>query len=481
MNNEGIPPLRPLISIEDFNMNNPQCNINEPVSLEAMKRLGITLNELNARGMQEFVKAGCDDTVTQFFYNKYEENRRKLIEQIKEKRKEVLQENTGEKVVSAEVRRTLMRIEKDKNQIQLQEQKVNNTLKHMFMKRLREIHAQTLAELAMQKTLTRTAEISRQHAEILRTAQIRAMNFTFKSRAQPYEPPEYKPAEPDAAEIRRNQIRQEIQKQRHDQWIEKEKQIQSARERSKQLLDDKINLMKLNLAKNDERFQNWQRQAQTARLNRQPPQIRSYLEIAETLKSREEDRRNTILESIRNKENQFNANRERINQDIRNKYQEIARNEQEKLNRVRSSRDAMEQENQKLREKYLQESNEAQARAEQLRSRDMLAVAQSIVDRDEKIAQARRRRLAHDYELERSKRLAQEDENTKRETDREYARVNAMKTGAQLRVQQRLERLKIELARLKSLEDQQTLSNIRNILEVEEHEMQEMISSVSQR
>ncbi|EAY07649.1 hypothetical protein TVAG_430130 [Trichomonas vaginalis G3] len=461
-------------------MMNQECNINEPASLEAMRRLGISLNELNARNPQTFAKAGCDDTVTQFFYKKFEENRKSLIDQIKQKRQEVLNEKSDNRVVSADVRRDKIFIEKDKMLIQQQEQKTNNILKHMFMKRLREIHSQTLVEQMMQKTLSRTAEIARQQAEKIRTAQIRAMNFEFKSREKVFTPPEYRPSEPDPAELRRNQIRQEIAKQRHDQWVEKERQIQSARQRSQQLLDEKINTMKQSIEKSENRFQNWQKQAQTARLSRVPPQIRSYVEINETLKSREEDRRNALLETINRKENQFRENRAKIAEGVQTKYREIAKNEQEKLNRVKISRDAIEAENQQKREKFLQESEQKDMRAEQARSKDMLAVAKQIVDRDEKITQARRRKLAQDYEFQRSKMLSEEDQKARLETQREMARVNQMRTGAQIRVQQRMERLKIELARLRTLDDKKTLRNIRTILEVEENEMQEMISAVHQ-
>ena len=470
-------PPQPYISIETFDRSAEEITINEPASLEAMRRLGIRPFELVYKTPQSFVKTGCDDSVTKYFHKKWEEQRNLLIEQVIEKRNEVINEKATPKKESAEVRRELIMIDFDKKRLQQIDRKGEDTLRHMFMKHLREIQRQKLAQQAYNRSIQRANEIQRQQTERLMTARIAANNFVFKSREIKPEQATFREPTEDPVEMRRKAIRDELAKQRREQWIEKEKQIQSARQRSQEILEQKINSARQTIQRDDQRFSAWKEKNQQAAINKTVPKIRSYEEVSKVLKQREEDRRTQILNEIQTREMRFDGNRNRIAEETKQKYQNISRQEQEKMDRVVQARLQMEKEAQLKREQYLKESQMMQKNAEMARTRDMLKVAEKICERDDKLAQAQRRRLAIEYEQIRAKQQTEEDKRMALQAQQERQKVTAMKTGAQLRLQQRKERLERELNKLHSVEDTRTLNNIRNILEISEDEMQNMISS----
>ena len=432
-------PPQPCISIETFDRSAEEFTINEAASLEAMRRLGIRPFEIVNKTQKSFAKAGCDESVTKYFYKKWEEKRNQLIDQIIEKRNEVLNEKGEPRKESAEVRREFIMIDFDKKRLQQVEKKGEDVLRHMFTKHLREIQRQKMAEQAYNRSIQRANEIQRQQTERLQTARIAASNFVFKAKEVKREPVTIKGPTQQEVEMRRQQIRDELAKQRREQWIEKEKQIQSARLRSQEIYEQKVNSAKQTILRDDQRFSAWKTKTQQNLANKTLPKIRTYEEVSKILKQREDERRSQILNQIQSREMRFDGNRNRINEEIKEKYRNISKQEQEKLERAVQARVQLEKEAQIKRDQFKKESEEMQKNAEQARSRDMLKVAEKILERDDKLAQAQRRKLAIEYEQYRSKLLTEEDLKKAREAQQERQRVTSMKTGAQLRLMQRRE------------------------------------------
>lgn len=464
------------VSILNFDKTSPEVLINEPASIEAMNRLGIRKSELSSRTQQSFVRVGCDDTVTQYFYKKWNDNREKLIQQIISKREEIIKEKHDAPKSSVDARRELIKIDIDKKRIKQIDQSGEEILRHMFIRKIREMQKNAFAEAAYNKSIEKANEIQKKKTEQLVFARSAANNFVFKPReVKTARTISVSPSD-ESVELRRKALNEEIAKERRKRSIEREQQISSARKRSQEIYERRINSARESIRKDDQRYESWKSSRNTV-VTRSISLFKPYEEIAQTVKQREDERRNLFIERMKLNETRTKANKERIAEEAREKYRVISMNEQEKMSRVSRAREIIEKQQLEKSETLMRESKNLQQQAEKLRSRDMLKVAERIVDRDEKIAQAKRRKLAHDYEELIMKTPIREDEKMSLDAKQERQRVTALRESVKHKAAQRKELLATELRRLKSLDDKKTLDNIQHILSVSDDEFQRMISS----
>lgn len=127
------------ISILNFSRQSQNVIFTEPATIEAIKRLGFEMSEFNFIPLESFDSKTSDSDLTEKFYQRYLAKRQKMIEQTIKMRASIIDEQKYPIPVSPVVRRELMCLKKQQEQLEQIDDKSNFAFRKLALNRLHDL------------------------------------------------------------------------------------------------------------------------------------------------------------------------------------------------------------------------------------------------------------------------------------------------------------------------------------------------------
>lgn len=464
------------VSILDFDQDSKNVIFTEPQTIEAIKRLGLTFNDFSCKKPSNFRRPGCDDSVAQLLYSKYESKRQHYIEQVTKMRESILAENMVVKQDDPIIRVQKQMIKKEQEQFEQMRKSGEADLRKIVVCKFRDLFQKQIHVEAMEKTLKRTSAI--EEVKQIQTRSVQSRGASVLSMRH---------TSPSLNELQNTDTTQQfIAKRISEEQLRAKKikhmedQIQQVLLKGQQRKDEQAEKRANQARKEEERFIHWQKvQNEQEKVNQKKNQTQNNRkqEIALHAQKIEEERRQAYLAKLSSEE-------ARMKQRTQN-------NSIENAKRMEASRKKLLERSQRvheyLEEKRAQEDRERKRQdqttelvAKRLKERaksQSLQFLQRQLDREERIEKAQRLFAGRQYLAD--KRAFQEITIS---TEAEILNTQKRKLMSQrimesTNYKHKRETLLAAFNQMDSLDDQKAMANIRSILGISEEDFQQIIES----
>ena len=476
-----VPDVYPeTVSILDFDRESPLVKFTEKATLEAIRRLGINVRDLDFRPMHTFKRPGCDDSVTALLFKKREAKRQSLIDEITEMRQQILDETKPPtKPDSPEVRVGRARVEREKKALEEVRNKRDADLKKLVVFKYRELFQRQIHQNAVAVTMSRTAQIDKMKEEMMRTAR-ESVEREITSPVQIQQRQEPPQALIDAHKDRIRRTREEEALKRKEKARAHAEKLQQRYERSAQILEEQKENARKKILDEEERFNRWKQNRTESELKRSE-RFRNRVAFEEGVVSngarKEEERKRMILGRISEGEARSKMQAEKSNNEIKERIEAMRARIAERVQRASETRDKQAKDREDYRARLDQQDEEVAQRCKQQMLSQTLKLMDRQLDREEKVDKMKRKEVARQYAMDIQMKQHQDAMRVKSALDQERHRIAAKKSLENTKFMEKRERLIQEIGSIDCPDDVNAMRRIMGILNIQEDEMKVLIDA----
>lgn len=468
------------ISLETFPRDCRKVRFTEAESIEAIKRLGLTVADFNYRPQSDFKRPGCDDSVTQLLYSKSEKRRQDIIAQALEMRRKIIdekeKEKTSPKKESSAVKLQRRGLELEQKSFEKLQRDRNGDLKKLIIQQLRDLFNRQLHYSAVERSNQRIQEAERKKTEMLQVAQSRAITLPaiVPTKQEPYVIPVDKQLE------RLKEQRQKEDEERRKKAQEHTQKMNQAFERSASLFEKMRENREQRIGERDARFQNWQKNRNEALSEKHRIAAERSVKEGQILQSSlrlEEERRQRWMEKIKLDEQRSKSATDRRTVETKDKLEQIRQRITERVQKARDTQSLQ----YKMREEFRKKLDDTEAEVEkrrQSRSQQLqLKFIERQFDRDTRSIQVQQKRAAEEHMAVVRHTKMIEDES---------AAVAIQAQTQKVAMKKEIEQNKYNATRTKILGifntmsdhiDEQGIKDIQQIMGIDDKEMESLIAA----
>lgn len=477
-----IPPDdddKPLISLENFNQNSEDVTITEPESIEALKRIGYNIQDLNFKPIQKFKRPGCDETVTQLLFKKNQQKRENLIKQALEIRNQILEEKKEPPQETAIIRRTKQQLQQEKESVTQLQNDQNNSLRKLVLMQLRQLFITAQHQSAVDKTQSRIQAIEEEQR--IKITKLRARPASPSRSPQLIDLPPQSPKLPyiDRSAERIAKMRKEEAEKRQERIAKMDSKLQYVAQRSERLLQQQTEARERKISMEQDRFTKWE-QSRAEALNNMIARCKSRtLHAQSVLQARannDEERKQQILQKIYQSEQRIKSSQENRAQEFQKKIEALKAKTESRLQHARETREKQQQEADETKANYEKFDDELRQKLLEKQKAESLKLMEKQLDREAKAERAIRSHRARAYMME--KKFVQEKGDPKEleSLGREKNKIDLERQIYVRKYATTREALMNELSRMNSPDDKKSLEQIKKILGMNDDEMEKLIN-----
>lgn len=498
------------VSIENFNQTSKNVRMTERATIEAMRRLGYTDNDLSYRTIHEFKRPGCDDSVTKLLYNKYKDKRQKIINEITEMREKVLDEIEKNRVQKQKnlydetgslkdkhskylrqensplVRIEIASIKKEKQNLQNLRTQNERDLKKIVISQFREYFQHQQYANAVQKTIEKTEQISQLKSQIIQAARAKALQPQIespKANLQSNLKPKNTPRSP-LEDVDRHienvmKIRSEEAKKREEMRKKNEIHLKIAHEKSIEY-QEKIREEKLKRINASEiRYQKWkdnQEQVNQQRIEKFKNRQQYELNVFQNGIKIEEEAKNKKLQKINDIDLRSQTQSELYKSSVKSRLDNVRTKINERSQKCQQELDKQRLKREEYRKKLDDRDLALEAKLKKQTLDTTLKYLSRKIDREEKIENAKRMTIRKAYMHETMNRKRSEDTRVASQLQIEKQRIMSQIASTDFNYRNRRDEILAEFKKMANPNDPSSKKKIAKLLNISVDEIDDLIS-----
>ena len=466
------------VSILDFDHDCQSVKFTEKATLEAIRRLGINVRDIDFRPMHTFRRPGCDESVTALLFKKYEAKRQNLINEVTEMRKKVLEE--AEKRVATEsptIRVGRARVEREKKALEDVRRQRDADLKKLVIFKYREMFQRQIHQSAVNATMTRTAQIDKMKEEMLRTARERSEREIAPS---PQSVPRSEPPQAliDAHRERVRRMREEEAIKRKEKAKAYAEKLQQRYDRSTQIHEEQQEQARKKIMDEEERFNRW-KQSRNEFDMRRNEKFRNRVAFEEGVVSngakREEERKQALIGRISEYDARSRMQTDKANSAKKERLDAMKKRLTERVKKANETLERQTKERDNYRIRLDQQDEEVAERHKQQVLSQTLKLMDRQLDREERVDKVKRKAVAKQYAIDMQMRKSRDDSRVASALDQERSRLAARKSLENSRFLEKREQIVSEIGSIDCPDDPKAMRKVMGILKIDEAEMKTLI------
>lgn len=470
-------------SIENFDRQSQRVYFNEPATLEAIKRLGLKQSDFNYKPMRAFKKPGIDNSLVQLLYDKYEQNREKIINDTSEMRIKVIQERDKPRPIPAFVRKEQLQIQNQKERIQKIEKEGQSVMRRMALRSLREAYLQNERAIQTANTKSRMIKACQIKEEQVKNAKLMVASAPITPRRVSQVKDGVDP-EKIYQDFKQHLKRAEEIKLKNEERIreaakEKQRQQEEGKERSKRLTEEEIKRRAHFVDSINHKFNEWMesREAVILEQERKRKEHENKLKNAMDLANQTEDkRRNNVMERLKENDKKSSQAKENYEMSVREKIRRKRELIDQRAQQAQEAKEAFHREMEEAKRKAMEEEeNTVRQRLQEKEANTKMSLYDQKLERETRALNARRRIAAEEYAKKLKIMANVEDTSNVSQVYHESAVVAGKKEYTLSKFQSQKAQLHEELKHLKGPEDKEGLKRIQEILKLSDGEFRELI------
>lgn len=465
-----------IISLENFDRESQCVHINEKASVEALLRIGCNISDLNYKPKVKFIRPGCDNTVTNLLYNRYEQRRQKIIQDALEMRLKVLEEKNNLPKQTPFVRITMKNVEKERKNLKELMLDTSARLRKIVLIQLRELFSRQVHQDAVERTNIRISKIEEDQKERTKVLHQRQIP---KNNPQEFIPPPPPLPHIDLHMERLIQKRKEEAEKRKEYNRIKDEAYKAAHERAEEHHNKTKEEVEKKINNKLERFMKWQA-SKNELMNKRMEQYKSRSQhesdIMDKNNKMEEEKRKKLLDHIAYKETRAATVLDTARTNTQSKINEIKNRMASRMLYCNSELERQREQREIMRKQIEERDADKERKINQHKAELSLALLQRKLDRDEKTENILRQYNANNYAKYSSMLMTQQaEENELNKLSEEQRQIQSKKFYKEKEFTEVKNKLVSEFATMDSLDDIKALKRIRKLLDMTEDEMNDLI------
>jgi hypothetical protein len=441
--------------------------------------MGVDVKDIDFRPLIQFKRPGCDESVTKLLFEKNEAKREKLINEIiafRERLIPKLREPPGESPI---VRVERAFVEQEKKKLEEMKQQRDLDLQKLVVQKLRDLFELQFHQAAVDRTISRATQIEQMREATMRAAWQKAIP-SLPSGQEPVPWPGPYVELDDVHLTHLIQLRKDQEVHRLQKAKIKSEQHRMICERALKVLTEQLGNRQQKIEGENGRFERWlgvHNEAEEQRNQRARDRKLHEQAVLESVAKADEEKRQQALTRAQEKEQKSMVQTERMNQNTQDRLSTMRTRIESRAQKALDCRERIAQHKDELRTLMDKRDDDFKEKEKQHELETTLKYLGRQLDRDEKIERVRRMPLAHGYTAELQLRKRHEDILAANGWSQERMKLGSQRSSENARYMEKKERLLAEIAQLKDPTDPKGLQRIRQILQLEEDEMERLVNS----